>query len=116
MPAYNSEAFIANAIDSVIEQTYNDWEILIVDDCSIDSTVDIVKEYSNKDERIKLFEKKENKGAGFARNWAIKESTGRFLAFLDSDDFWHKDKLRKQLEFLPLIVVSWCFGVLSQTD
>jgi len=99
-PAYNSENFISKAMDSVINQTYKDWEMLIVDDFSEDSTVKIVKEYLNKDNRIKLFQQKENKGAGHARNLAIEKSKGRYIAFLDSDDFWETEKLEKQLSFL----------------
>lgn len=99
-PAYNSEKFIANAMDSVINQTYNNWEMLIIDDCSTDSTIDIVNEYSRKDDRIKLILQKTNMGAGHARNRAIQLSTGRYIAFLDSDDFWGMDKLSKQMDFI----------------
>jgi len=98
-PAYNSGMFIAEMIESVLMQTYKNWELIIVDDCSSDETVEIVKRYT-KDSRIKLILLSKNSGPVVARNRAIKEAEGRYIAFLDSDDFWHQDKLMKQLIFM----------------
>ena len=99
-PAYNCEEYIGQTIDSVINQTYGDWEMLIVDDFSMDNTANIVQSYISRDNRIKLIQLEKNFGPAEARNRAIKEANGRFIAFLDSDDYWHRDKLSKQLEFM----------------
>lgn len=99
-PTYNSERFISETIEAIQKQTYQNWELLITDDCSTDNTVKIIKEYQKTDERIRLFELKENGGAGVARNNSIKEANGRFIAFCDSDDVWEKNKLRKQVTFM----------------
>lgn len=99
-PAYNAAAYIAETIESVLAQTYTNWEMLIVNDCSKDNTVEIVQSYVEKDERIKLINLKQNSGAAAARNTAIQNAKGRYIAFLDSDDFWKKEKLQKQLSFM----------------
>ena len=100
MPNYNCEKFIKDTIESVINQTYSNWELLIVDDCSTDSSVEIINGYCQKDERIKLFINDVNKGAAASRNWAMREASGRWIAFLDSDDLWLPEKLEKQLAFM----------------
>ncbi len=94
-PSYNSSRYIKNAIDSVIAQTYENWEMLIIDDASMDFSRQIVKEYMNKESRIRLIELKENMGPAIARNIGIAEARGHYIAFLDSDDLW----LPKKLEF-----------------
>ena len=99
-PMYNSEKFITKTIDSVLNQTYKEWEMIIVDDCSKDSSPEIVKEYAKKDSRIRYIELKVNKGVSNARNVAIENANGQYIAFLDSDDIWDKDKLQKQIEFM----------------
>jgi teichuronic acid biosynthesis glycosyltransferase TuaG len=99
-PLYNSERFIGEAIESVISQTYTNWEMIIVDDCSIDDSVKIVKEYQLKENRIKLFFLSENSGSAVARNKAIEESTGTIIAFLDSDDIWLPNKLDRHVKFM----------------
>lgn len=98
MPSYNSEKYIKDSIESVLKQTYPFWELLIVDDCSTDKTVDIIKSF--KDERIKLFQNKTNSGAAISRNWALREVKGKWIAFLDSDDLWLPTKLEEQLKFM----------------
>lgn len=110
MPSYNSAAFIAYSIDSIIKQTYKNWELLISDDGSKDDTVCIVKSYIEKDKRIKLFELNENKGAGFARNNSIKEAKGRYIAFCDSDDMWLPEKLERQISFMENNNYTFTFG------
>ena len=99
-PVYNSEIYIKKCIDSVRAQTYTNWEMLLSDDCSTDSSVEVISEYLKKDYRIKLITSRVNSGAGIARNKAIESASGRYIAFLDCDDFWQKDKLTKQVEFL----------------
>ncbi len=99
-PAYNAERFIGETIESVLAQTYTNWEMIIVDDCSTDRTVEIVQAYMEKDDRIKLFQLEKNSGAGVARNRAMDEAKGRFIAFLDSDDLWLPEKLSRQIPFM----------------
>lgn len=100
MPAYNAEKYISQAIQSVIEQTYKKWELIIIDDCSSDNTLNIVKLYAKKDERIKYTKQSSNYGAAKARNIGIEMSKGDYIAFLDSDDLWRKEKLEKQITFM----------------
>jgi glycosyltransferase involved in cell wall biosynthesis len=97
---YNSERHISETINSVINQTYQNWELLLVDDCSIDNTIALIEELQKTDKRIKLVQLKENSGAAVTRNTAIKEAKGTFIAFLDSDDKWLPKKLEMQLEFM----------------
>ena len=96
-PLYNSSQFISQTIDHVIRQTYTDWEMLIVDDCSTDDSSAIVQKYAEKDKRIKFIQLKTNAGAAIARNKAIELAKGDFIAFLDSDDLWLPNKLEEQL-------------------
>lgn len=99
-PLYNSEKFIEETIKSVLKQTYNNWEMIIVDDCSTDLGPNIVKKYSEKDLRIKYIKMDKNSGAAHCRNKAIELSKGEFIAFLDSDDLWKETKLEKQVKFM----------------
>lgn len=99
-PSYNSEKFIARTIDSVMAQSYRHWEMLIIDDGSVDSSKDIITAYIRKNDKIKLLECKQNLGAARARNLGIKNARGRYIAFLDSDDLWLPGKLEKQIAFM----------------
>ena len=99
-PTYNSERFIAETIVSVQAQTYQDWEMIIVDDCSTDKTAEIVASFKEKDSRIKYFYNSTNKGSALSRNLALQKAKGKWIAFLDSDDIWHPEKLEKQIEFM----------------
>ncbi|MBS4195804.1 glycosyltransferase family 2 protein [Lederbergia citri] len=99
-PSYNSSRFIEDTIKSVIAQTYTNWEMLIADDCSQDGSRDLIKEWMEKDERIRLIELKQNGGAAVARNIAIGQAKGQYIAFLDSDDLWTADKLTQQIRFM----------------
>lgn len=114
MPAYNSEKYIAESIKSVLAQTYQNWELIIVDDCSTDKTKEIVKSFS--DSRIKFFKNNTNSGVDITRNKAISEASGRWFAFLDSDDIWKPDKLEKQLEFMIDKGAEFCFTAYEQMD
>lgn len=100
MPLYNSSKFLKESINSVINQTYNNWELLIVDDGSTDESYEIATEYQKNDNRIRVYKLKKNYGAATARNLAIEKASGRFFSFLDADDLWDKDKLEKQLSFM----------------
>lgn len=99
-PTYNSSFYIGATIESILMQTYTNWELLITDDCSDDGTLDIVRKYMKRDPRIKLYCLPKNSGAGIARNNSIQKANGRFIAFCDSDDRWLPDKLEKQLSFM----------------
>jgi teichuronic acid biosynthesis glycosyltransferase TuaG len=97
-PVYNSEKYIADTINSVLAQTYTNWEMLIADDCSSDNSAEIIKKYT--DSRIKYFRLETNSGAAIARNKALEKAKGNYIAFLDSDDTWKPEKLEKQLKFM----------------
>lgn len=100
MPSYNSKNFIGAAIESVIRQSYQNWELIIVDDCSTDGSIDVINEYKKNDGRIKYYFLEKNSGAAVARNKAIEKATGKYIAFLDSDDLWFPEKLMKQIYFM----------------
>lgn len=99
-PTYNCGRFIGETIESVQQQTYTNWEMIIVDDCSTDDTKSVVEKYLQQDKRIKYHCLAENSGAAVARTKAMELATGQYMAFLDSDDLWMPDKLEKQLEFM----------------
>lgn len=99
MPSYNTEAYIKKAIESVLSQTYPYWELIIVDDGSTDDTDAIVNSFL-KDSRIKYLKNETNNGAAVSRNRALREAKGKWIAFLDSDDIWHPEKLEKQIAFM----------------
>ena len=100
MPAYNCEDFIGITLDSVINQTYQNWEVIVVDDCSTDNTAKLVQEYVKKDNRIKYHKLDKNSGAAVARNKAVDLANGKYMAFLDSDDVWFPEKLTKQIGYM----------------
>ena len=99
MPSYNTAEYIADSIRCVLEQTYTKWELLIVDDCSSDDTDEVVAPFLS-DGRIRYFKNEKNSGAAVSRNRALSEAKGKWIAFLDSDDFWAPEKLRKQISFM----------------
>src|SRR5215475_10055151 len=98
-PAWNVERLIGETIESVLSQTFGDWELLIADDCSTDQTPAIVGRYVAQDPRIKLIRQPRNGGPALARQAAIDHAQGRYLAFLDSDDMWLPAKLERQIAF-----------------
>lgn len=100
VPVYNAEGFLSDMIDSVRSQTYDNWELLLVNDCSTDGSDTLIKSYRKDDERIKLIRMKQNSGAALSRNAGTKEAKGRYLAFLDADDTWVKSKLEEQVAFM----------------
>lgn len=99
-PSFNSGKFIAKTIQSVQNQTYQNWELLIVDDCSTDKTVSIIQQFVTNDERIRFFQLPKNSGAGVARDLALSKAQGDYISFLDADDLWKPFKLERQLQFL----------------
>ncbi len=100
MPCYNAERYIAQSIESVLAQTYQNWELLITDDCSTDKSVEIISKYSKNDERINVMVPDEHQGIARTRNMSISRARGRFIAFLDSDDIWYSEKLEKQVNYM----------------
>ena len=98
MPNYNGAEYVKETIESVLAQTYSNWELLFVDDCSSDNSLEIVDSFN--DPRIKIFRNEKNKGAAASRNLALNQASGRWVAFLDSDDLWKPWKLEKQLTFM----------------
>ncbi|ENN2392583.1 glycosyltransferase family 2 protein [Vibrio alginolyticus] len=100
MPTYNSTDTVVESIQSVLSQTYKNWELIIVDDRSTDNTWQVIQTYADKYDNIRVYQNKENLGAGASRNFAIKKARGRFIAFLDSDDLWTEDKLAEQIPFM----------------
>ena len=100
MPTYNCEKYILQSLDSVIAQTVKDWEVQIVDDCSTDNTAQVLKPYLDKYPNIHYYVLEKNGGPAVARTEAIKRATGKYIAFLDSDDLWMPDKLEKQIKFM----------------
>lgn len=110
MPAYNSSDYITRAVQSVFNQTRNDWELIIVDDCSEDDTLEVLKKEYSHFENVKVLKNKKNMGAAYSRNVAIEKSKGRFIAFLDSDDYWYPDKLDKQIKFMLAQKIAFSFS------
>lgn len=100
MPSYNAERHIVEAIKSVQAQTFPDWELLVSDDCSTDSTCEVVSKLMAKDGRIRLFELEHNGGAAKARNNSLANARGRYVAYLDADDLWCPEKLERQIDFM----------------
>lgn len=109
-PSYNCSKYIRDTIKSIQSQTYENWEMVITDDCSTDDSYNIISEYVSLDSRIRLFKLPKNSGAGIARNNSIKEARGKIIAFCDSDDRWLPTKLEKQIE---LMLETGCDAVYS---
>jgi teichuronic acid biosynthesis glycosyltransferase TuaG len=100
MPLYNSEKFLSSAIESVISQTYKNWELILIDDKSTDNSLQKAMQHMKQDSRIKLIELQDNSGPAIARNTGIKAAKGKYIAFLDSDDMWLPEKLELQIKFM----------------
>lgn len=114
MPSYNTGNYIAESIRSVLAQTYSNWELIIVDDCSADDTDTVVAEFL--DSRIKYIKNETNSGAAASRNRALREAKGRWIAFLDSDDLWHPQKLEKQIAFMKQNGYAFSYTSYSEID
>lgn len=100
VPMYNAEKFIGKTIESVLSQTYENWEMLIMNDVSTDNSLAVVNEYVKKDDRIKVVNTEKNMGVVKGRNHLIDLANGKYIAFLDADDYWHSQKLEKQIQFM----------------
>ena len=117
MPSYNTGRFIAETVRSVIAQTYTDWELIIVDDCSTDDSVKVIlNSFQDQQSRIRLFVNDKNSGAAVSRNKALREARGKYIAFLDSDDLWVSDKLEKQIRFMEENGYAFTYTKYSEID
>lgn len=114
MPTYNCGRFIRESIDSVLSQTYTNWELLIVDDCSTDETETIIAGYSDK--RIQYMRNEHNMGAALTRNRALREAKGKYIAFLDADDVWLPHKLEKQIAFMETNGYAFTYHDYTEID
>ncbi|KQU17157.1 glycosyl transferase [Bacillus sp. Leaf13] len=115
-PSYNSSSFIKETIKSVQDQSYSNWEMIIVDDQSKDDSIHVIKSYTERDPRIKLISLTQNVGAARARNVAIKEAKGNYIAFLDSDDLWMSTKLEEQVTFMQKGNLAFSFTSYTLMD
>ncbi len=114
MPMYNSEAYVLEAVESILFQTHNNWELIVVDDGSTDTSIEIVTKLTIEDKRVKLLKNSENLGAAKSRNKAIEASKGDVIAFLDADDLWLPHKLETQLYVLNNNQTDVCFSSYEQ--
>ncbi len=116
MPSYNCGRFIAESIKSIQAQTYKNWELIVVDDCSDDNTLDIVRNFQKDDARILLLQTDTHSGAAVSRNLALRNAKGRWMAFLDSDDLWEPAKLVKQIRFMEENGYSFSYHEYKEID
>lgn len=119
MPVYNCEKFVGRSIESVQKQTYDNWELLIVDDASKDNSLAVAEQYARSDSRIKIYRMPKNQGVSACRNLAVEKSQGRFIAFLDSDDLWSVNKLDHQLKFMQehkAVLSHTAYGFMTEND
>ena len=111
VPVYNVEKYICETIECVRKQTYGNWELLLVEDCSKDNTVAVILEYLDKvqDSRVRLIRQEKNNGAARSRNRGLREAGGRYIAYLDADDLWVPEKLEKELVFMKEKQAAFAF-------
>lgn len=115
-PTFNTEKYIRETLQSVLNQSYKNWEMILVDDASTDQTVSIIEEFAQKDGRIKCFKLSKNSGNGFARNVALEKASGKYIAYLDADDLWISSKLEKQIQFLKRNNLPFTFSFYDCID
>lgn len=116
MPSYNCGRYVEETIRSVQAQTYQNWEIIFMDDCSTDGSIKTVSELREQDSRIRLFQNNINSGAAVSRNNALREAKGRWIAFLDSDDLWEPTKLEKQIKFMEENGIAFSYTGYQEID
>jgi len=115
-PIFNASRYIAQTIESVLAQRYQNWELLLSDDCSTDDSMSIAKSFQENDDRIKILESRENTGPAGCRNRAIRAASGKYIAFLDSDDFWVPEKLQLQIQFMQKAGFDLCYSSYRKID
>ena len=116
MPCFNAASFISQAIESVLNQSFQDWELLICNDSSTDESVAIIKQYADLEHRISLFHNPQRLGIAGARNTCLKNAKGRYVALLDADDIWYKEKLGKQIRFMQENEIALCYSYYHVCD
>ncbi|XDD51563.1 glycosyltransferase family 2 protein [Leptospira sp. WS92.C1] len=116
MPVYNSEKFISESVQSVLNQTHTDWELILIDDLSKDQSKNLMKEFAKSDKRINAFFKKTNSGSADTRNHGIQNATGRYIAFLDSDDLWDSSFLKEQIQLMKDTNAAFSFSAFRVID
>jgi len=116
MPVHNSSKFIEESVSSVLNQTYSNFELLIVDDCSSDNSYELMRNLEKKDFRIHIFKNETKSGAAATRNLALKNAKGDFIAFLDSDDLWKPNKLEVQMNFMLTNAIAFSFTSYELVD
>lgn len=115
-PSHNCAPFISETICSVLNQSFSDWEMIVVDDCSTDESVEVIQSFVEQDSRIRLIQLSKNTGAAVARNTAIEAANGRYIAFLDSDDLWLPNKLETQLQFMQDKDIAFSYSAYEKVD
>ncbi|MGO1368495.1 glycosyltransferase family 2 protein [Senegalia sp. (in: firmicutes)] len=116
-PVYNCEKYIGETIESALSQTYQDIEIVLVDDCSTDQSADIINNYIKRyTDKIAYHKQEKNMGAAVARNTALDIAKGRYVAFLDSDDLWYSEKIEKQMELIEKNDAAICYAAIEMID
>lgn len=116
MPVYNSEKYLEKSLSSVLNQTYQDFELIVINDGSSDGSLSIIQSFKKIDKRIKLYDLDRNRGISFARNIGIKNSKGKYIAFIDSDDKWKSNKLQTQIEFMKKNNIKFSYTNLNIID
>ena len=116
MPIYNAERYLAETLNSIFVQDYEDIEIVLVDDCSKDESAKIILEMKNEHPEIIYFIQEKNMGAGVARNKALELAKGQYVAFLDSDDMWLPNKLSKQINLMKLLHSPFSYTAIEMMD
>lgn len=116
IPTYNSEKFISDSLESVLNQSHRHWELILVDDASTDATVSLAQKYADADNRIQIIQLSENSGTGVARNKALAAAKGKFISFLDADDLWKPTKLEQQLAFMEAHKLVFTFSFYECID
>ena len=116
VPTYNVKKYISETVECVKKQTYKNWELIITDDCSTDGTFELLQQFAANDSRIHIYQNMKNSGAGVARNNSIKHSNGRYIAFLDSDDWWYPTKLEEQIRFMTQTGFEFTFTAFEYAD
>ena len=109
VPAYNCEKFVGKTLESICSQTYKDLEIIIINDCSVDQTAQVIKNYALMDKRIRSYNNEKNIGVSATRNYGVSLARGKWIAFLDSDDYWLPDKLEKQFALIERTKADLCY-------
>ncbi len=116
MPIFNSEKFISQSIESVLAQTFTEWELIIVDDCSTDGSLEIAKNYAGKRDKITILQNEKNSGAAYSRNYGIANAKGRFICFLDADDIMAYNKIQNQVEYMLKNNLAFTYTNYSRID